>query len=530
VSSKTIVEFLDHLGCGDRASAKRIPDAVLRSPRAMVLAFLQGLALDAYATTAGMPRWGICLDSVGMLDDLQAVLTNLGVVHSRVEKWNPTYQKHYGEVYTTGWHAQRLAYFVPFMEPDKAVRSQELQAMAISERHNTAAIVPGLAPRDLYDMLPQGARNRDGNLVRSEFAYLCDDRTGSVTRLSLERVAAVPGAKLPAWLRTVVADGLYFSPVAEVTDGGMREVFDLSVPATHAFVGNGIMNHNTVNMPEEVTVEEVEQLHMDAWKLGIKAVALYRDNCKVAQPLSQTKKTVVAIETPEGAEAATQVVERIVEKIVQEPFREKLSRNRASRTFEFRVADCKGFVTVGQYDDGRPGEIFIRVSKQGSTLAGILDAFAISISHGLQYGVPLRSFVEAFTGMRFEPAGMTDDPDIRIASSLLDYLFRKLAIMYLSPAERAELNIFSTEERMQPTLPGVEESVTETVQGHDLPSDPPSVPSATTLLPQTGASSPRASDATKASDAPMCMQCGVHMIRAGSCHACPSCGTTSGCS
>ncbi len=161
-----------------------------------------------------------------------------------------------------------------------------------------------------------------------------------------------------------------------------------------------------------------------------------------------------------------------METVVHKPFREKLPRNRASRTFEFRVADCKGFVTVGEYEDGRAGEIFIRVSKQGSTLAGILDAFAISISHGLQYGVPLRSFVEAFTGMRFEPAGMTDDPDIRIATSLFDYLFRRLALMYLSPAERAELNIFSTEERMQPTLPGVEESVVETRQGHDIPADP----------------------------------------------------------
>ena len=148
------------------------------------------------------------------------------------------------------------------------------------------------------------------------------------------------------------------------------------------------------------------------------------------------------------------MVEKVVEKVVYEPVRQKLPRTRVSKTFEFRVADCKGFVTVGEYDDGRPGEIFVRVSKQGSTLAGIMDAFAISISHGLQYGVPLRSFVEAFTGMRFEPAGMTDDPDIRIANSLMDYLFRRLAIEYLSAEERAELNILTTSERMQPTLPG----------------------------------------------------------------------------
>jgi ribonucleoside-diphosphate reductase alpha chain len=292
-------------------------------------------------------------------------------------------------------------------------------------------------------------------------------------------------------------------------------------------------------MPEDVSVEDVEQLHIDAWQLGLKAVAIYRDNCKVAQPLAMAKTaSVEAAEDAAAALAAGEIVERIVEKVVYQPVRQKLERTRSSRTFEFRVADCKGFVTVGEYEDGRPGEIFVRVSKQGSTLAGIMDAFAISVSHGLQYGVPLRSFVEAFTGMRFEPAGMTDDPDIRIANSLMDYLFRKLAVMYLSYDERAELGILTTSERMEPTLPGVEESMIENRQG-DMPSDPPSVESASELMARLDAPAAPAATATRVvptvapithSDAPMCMQCGVQMQRAGSCHACPSCGTTSGCS
>jgi ribonucleoside-diphosphate reductase alpha chain len=203
------------------------------------------------------------------------------------------------------------------------------------------------------------------------------------------------------------------------------------------------------------------------------------------------------------------------------------------------VADCKGFVTVGEYEDGRPGELFIRVSKQGSTLAGIMDAFAIAISHGLQYGVPLRAFAETFTNMRFEPAGITDDPEIRFASSIMDYLFRRLALEYLSHEERAELNILSVSERLQPTLPGVEETVIDTVQGRDVVPDPKSIPSASELARQLEAaaspppSAPRADwgpAARRQSDAPMCMQCGVQMQRAGSCFACPSCGTTSGCS
>ena len=244
------------------------------------------------------------------------------------------------------------------------------------------------------------------------------------------------------------------------------------------------------------------------------------------------KKEAEKAGASDAAEAAGEVVERIVEKIVtvKEPVREKLPRNRTSRTFEFRVADCKGFVTVGEYDDGRPGEIFIRISKQGSTLAGIMDAFAISVSYGLQYGVPLRAYVETFTNMRFEPAGMTDDPDIRFASSLIDYIFRRLAVEYLTFVERQELNVLTTGERTQPTLPGVEESVIETVQGSEIAADPPSIESAMTLLDLTGSTPAAATSKAAHSDAPYCMQCGVQMQRAGSCHACPSCGSTSGCS
>ena len=206
------------------------------------------------------------------------------------------------------------------------------------------------------------------------------------------------------------------------------------------------------------------------------------------------------------------------------------------------MADCKGFATIGEYADGRPGEIFLTVSKQGSTLSGIMDAFAKSISYGLQYGVPMRAFVEAFVNSRFEPAGMTDDPDIRFASSIMDYLFRRLALEYMSYDERAELGIFSIDERLQPTLPGVEESMIENAMGSEIVADPKSVPSVSELAHQieTGTASPApVSDHTPAagaarpiykSDAPMCMQCGVQMQRAGACHACPSCGSTSGCS
>ena len=274
----------------------------------------------------------------------------------------------------------------------------------------------------------------------------------------------------------------------------------------------------TVNLPESVTPDEIEELIVESWRLGLKSVALYRDNCKVTQPLTAStgadggSSAAPVAGGPTGGSAGAAGAPAPAVPAAPVPVRRRLPRNRRSRTFEFRVAECKGFVTVGEYDDGRPGEVFVRVSKQGSTLAGIMDGFAISVSHGLQYGVPLRAFVEAFVGMRFEPAGITDDEELRIATSLIDYLFRKLAVMYLDPAERAEMGILTTGERIEPTLPGVEEQAVETLQGQDLPPDPPSAA------------------APAPADAPFCMTCGVPMLRTGPCHVCAHCGSTSGCS
>ena len=309
----------------------------------------------------------------------------------------------------------------------------------------------------------------------------------------------------------------------------------------------------TVNTPEDATVEEIEQLHLDAWQLGIKAIAIYRDNCKVAQPLSTTKKEgatageggdfappgsdaeakdrEIAARIAELEEALAKAERRPADTVVVGAVRERLPRRRKSSTFAFRVADCEGYVTVGEYDDGRPGEVFIKVSKQGSTLAGIMDAFSISVSLGLQHGVPLATYVRKYSNMRFEPAGITDDKDLRLATSLVDYIFRRLALDYLSLEEREELGVLSVSERMQPTLPGVEEAATP---AQDLVEDAgvSSVP-ATDVARQGarvsaagGASAPQA----ERRDAPLCYQCGMVMQRAGSCYVCSSCGTTSGCS
>jgi ribonucleoside-diphosphate reductase alpha chain len=318
--------------------------------------------------------------------------------------------------------------------------------------------------------------------------------------------------------------------------------------AVQPFISGAISK--TVNVPEEVTVEDIEQLHVEAWQLGLKAVAIYRDNCKVAQPLATAKKTVgdpsASPAEVHDAELAIKVaelekaLERQTTVVVKRPIRERLPRKRRSSTFAFRVADCEGYVTVGEYDDGRPGEVFMKVSKQGSTLAGIMDAFSIAISLGLQHGVPLATYVRKYTNMRFEPAGMTDDPDLRIAQSLVDYIFRRLAVDYLPYEDRVDLGVLTSQERTQMTLPGMEEATTR-----NAPLDAGPVVAAAGVEPlvepvveiespvRAVAEPPYASDGRPSvaeSDAPYCFQCGVQMQRAGSCHACPSCGTTSGCS
>ncbi len=306
--------------------------------------------------------------------------------------------------------------------------------------------------------------------------------------------------------------------------------------AVQPFISGAISK--TVNLPDDVTVEDVEEAHMQAWKLGLKAIAIYRDNCKVAQPLSTTKKDdkdvmghsiAETARDPELSRRIEELEQRLqTEVAVKRPIRERLPRRRRSSTFHFRVADCEGYVTVGEYDDGRPGEVFMKVSKQGSTLAGIMDAFSISVSLGLQHGVPLATFVRKYTNMRFDPAGMTDDPELRIATSLVDYIFRRLAVDYLNSEEREELGVLTSHERIQPTLPGVEEAATPNL-GHldgDM-GDTLSQPALPMIAP---AAAEMSAARTEARDAPYCYQCGNVMQRAGSCYVCPACGATSGCS
>ncbi|WP_103342823.1 vitamin B12-dependent ribonucleotide reductase [Amycolatopsis sp. CA-126428] len=277
----------------------------------------------------------------------------------------------------------------------------------------------------------------------------------------------------------------------------------------------------TVNMPESATVEEVEEIYFQGWKLGLKALAIYRDNCKVGQPLSTAKKETTA---------AAAEPEKVVE---YRPVRKRLPKKRPSQTVSFTVGGAEGYLTAGSYPDDGLGEIFVKLGKQGSTLAGVMDAFSMSISVGLQHGIPLEFYVSKFCNLRFEPAGMTDDPDIRIATSVMDYLFRRLALDYLPYEKRSQLGILSADERsaeVEATYgnPGVDlEALQSTVDASpephaEEPEHPHREAQTTTELMELRLG--------KAADAPLCMTCGTKMRPAGSCYACEGCGATSGCS
>jgi ribonucleoside-diphosphate reductase alpha chain len=286
----------------------------------------------------------------------------------------------------------------------------------------------------------------------------------------------------------------------------------------------------TVNLPEDATVEEVEEVYYQGWKMGLKALAVYRDNCKVGQPLSDGKAKKK--EAPVSTEA------------IAAPVRKRLPKSRPATTTSFSVGGAEGYMTAGAYEDGALGEVFLKLGKQGSTLAGVMDAFSIAVSIGLQYGVPLETFVEKFTNLRFEPAGMTDDKDIRMAQSMMDYIFRRLALDYLPFEQRSAMGLYTVAEREAALNNGGEYAPVASV---DTPkavapvaAAPVAAPKADVVIEAKPVAAPVAqtigssSDLLESmgikSDAPLCMTCGVKMRMSGACFVCEGCGNTSGCS
>jgi ribonucleoside-diphosphate reductase alpha chain len=293
----------------------------------------------------------------------------------------------------------------------------------------------------------------------------------------------------------------------------------------------------TVNLPETATIEDIEKIYLEGWRLGLKALAIYRDNCKVGQPLSVAKTKTAQAPEPAAAEAAVPHEVR--------PVRRRLPRKRSATVTRFSVAGAEGYMTASEYPDDGVGEVFLKLGKQGSTLAGVMDAFSVAISVGLQYGIPLESYVAKFTNMRFEPAGITDDADIRMASSVMDYIFRRLALDHLSYEQRSELGILTTGERMAQLAGEAPAAAAEEIDPVELAQSAPveSVRPQPAKAPEAAADhaadplpKPRSSTELiesqqgRTADAPLCLTCGTKMRPAGSCYVCEGCGSTSGCS
>jgi ribonucleoside-diphosphate reductase alpha chain len=352
----------------------------------------------------------------------------------------------------------------------------------------------------------------------------------------------------------------YIAEHGHVVDApGLRpehyEVFDCAMgeraisPMGHVRMMAAVQPHlsgaisKTVNMPESATVEDIEKIYYEGWKLGLKALAIYRDNCKVGQPLSASKRKPAEVEAqaePAPAAPAAQPHDH-------RPVRRRLPRQRPATVTRFSVAGAEGYMTASSYPDDGIGEVFLKLGKQGSTLAGVMDAFSIAISIALQYGVPLEAFVSKFVNMRFDPAGLTDDPDVRMAQSIMDYIFRRLALDYLPFDSRAELGIFTADERAQTVASKYGDDTGAPVIDDELEyvdsisqSAPIEKPSTVTLA-EVASAKPVDADVHSstellerqlgtAADAPLCMSCGTKMRPAGSCYVCEGCGSTSGCS
>ncbi len=293
--------------------------------------------------------------------------------------------------------------------------------------------------------------------------------------------------------------------------------------ATQPFISGAISK--TVNVPREATVEDIEKAYVESWRLGAKAISIYRDGSKRTQPLNTSKAQVA---DTRNVTEVREVVKEVV-KIVETPKRRKLPDERRAITHKFDVAGHEGYITVGMFEDGTPGEIFLVMAKEGSTISGFADAFAQAISYALQYGVPLQALVDKFSHARFEPSGMTKNPEVRFAKSIVDYIFRWMATKFLSPEAQYRAGVNLREEIGEE--PAEEPPPRDSRLGTRDSSNSSNAASGFSRTEAKG-------DATKKSefgalrnqeDAPPCSTCGSIMIRSGSCYKCGNCGTTSGC-
>ncbi|MDT5039635.1 MAG: ribonucleoside-diphosphate reductase alpha chain, partial [Actinoplanes sp.] len=571
---------LDHLGKG---WTPRVPSAILETNGVSVYAaFVRGLFEADGTVLDGVPSFTTSTSSFAA--EVRSVLLTLGLASTtrqtasgfgstvyQVRLRNQDHAMAFEEA--VGTRDARLAHAVSYLfEPVRANEDGGIQpTYDLSVPENVTYVAGGFVSHNTIGlMMDCDTTGIEPDLALVKFKKLVGGGSMQIVNQTVPRALrslGYPEEQVEAIVEHIADHGnvvdapglkpeqyaVFDCAMGERAIAPMGHVRMMS--AVQPFISGAISK--TVNMPEAATVEEIENIHYQGWKLGLKALAIYRDNCKVGQPLSAAKPNK-AVAPVESVPAPEKVVERVVE---YRPVRKRLPKKRPSETVSFSVGGAEGYLTASSYPDDGLGEVFLKMSKQGSTLAGVMDAFSVAISIGLQYGVPLETFVGKFTNMRFEPAGMTDDPDIRMAASVMDYIFRRLALDFLPYDTRADLGIFTATERAAQ----IQAEAAAEAAGVDLAgmaaSAPVSAPSGTASAPAESpapvaeaekaapasvgavAEAAKAAPASvgsstelveivlgQAADAPLCFTCGTKMRRAGSCYVCEGCGSTSGCS
>jgi len=301
--------------------------------------------------------------------------------------------------------------------------------------------------------------------------------------------------------------------------------------AVQPFISGAISK--TVNMPQEATVDEIMNVYVDSWKLGLKAIAIYRDGSKRQQALTTSKETDSSGKSAKKGESVTEAIKEIVKVVeVNKPRRMRLPDERKAITHKFLIAGHKGYVTVGLYDNGQPGEIFITMNKEGTVISGLMDAFAASISLALQYGVPMKALVNKFVHMRFEPSGFTNNPKIRIAKSVIDYLFRWMALKFMPLEEQLSLglNLHAEDEKIESAVATSEQLTESTAAAAPVMASTQQMTLDSAKAESASGRSSQMQTFKGQQDAPVCDTCGSIMVRNAACYKCLNCGGTSGCS
>ncbi|MEO3861064.1 LAGLIDADG family homing endonuclease [Acrocarpospora sp. B8E8] len=552
---------LDHSGKG---WTPRVPSAILETNDAVIYAaFLRGLFEADGTVLEGVPS--VSTASEPFADEIRTLLLSLGFVTTtrktvsgfggdifQVRLRNVDHALNYDEI--IGFIGERKAKLLALLEPGRSAKK------VLDYAFETVSVNEDGGVQPTYDLsVPENVTYvANGMVSHNTIGLMMDcDTTGIEPDLALVKFKKLVGGgsmqivnqTIPRALRQlgyqqeqVEAIVEYIAENSHVVDApGLRpehyEVFDCAMgeraiapmghvrmmAATQPFLSGAISK--TVNLPESASVDDIEQVYLEGWKLGLKALAVYRDNCKVGQPLSVAGK--------KADEATAEPEVKVIE--VPRPTRRRMPAQRPSLTTRFTVGGAKGYMTASSYPEDGLGEVFLKMSKQGSTLAGVMDAFSVAISIGLQYGVPLETYAQKFVNMRFEPAGMTDDPDVRMAQSVMDYIFRRLALDYLPYEDRAALGIFSAAERSaqqrgeDPTT--LTDSVDTAALAQSAPIEEKPTPRPTALpTPTRSKVDSLESHQGRTADAPLCMTCGTKMRPAGSCYVCEGCGSTSGCS